>query len=198
MGKSKTAEKDTTKTDAGRRLTTGRVRLSFPHLFKPYTGPDGDQDPKYSVMLLIDKKKGKDTLKALRAAEEEAVLLGIETKFGGKRPARIESILHDADEDGSAEDWPERKGCVYMSVSAGPDFKPQIVDRDVQEILDQSEVYSGVYARVSVTAFPYTYGKKKGVSFGLNNVQILGGGESLGGGRPASADFGAVDEDDLL
>jgi hypothetical protein len=60
-----------------------------------------------------------------------------------------------------------------------------------------------VYGKVSMTAFPYTFGSKKGVSFGLNNVQILGGGDSLTGGKRAEEDFDAVaddgdDSEDLL
>jgi hypothetical protein len=183
------------------RIVTGKVRLSFPHLFEPYS-IDGDQEEKYSVMLLIPKSD-KVTIKAIKEAEKEAASIGKDTKFGGKVPSNLATIIHDGDEDGSAEDYPERAGMIYMTVAANKKFRPGVVDRRVQPILDQSEVYSGVYGKVSMTAFPYTFGSKKGVSFGLNNVQILGGGDSLTGGKRAEEDFDAVaddgdDSEDLL
>jgi hypothetical protein len=179
------------------RVVTGKVRLSFPYLFEPRQPGEGqDGDPKYSVMLLIPKTDTK-TIKALRAAEAKATENGKNTKFGGKTTGLAPSIIKDADEDGSAEDYPEREGHLYMTVSANQKFKPGVVDRNVQPILDQSEVYSGVFAKVSVTAFPYKFGDmKKGVSFGLNNVQILGGGDSLAGGKRATDEFEAVEADD--
>lgn len=176
------------------RVVTGKVRLSFPHLFEPYS-IDGDQEEKYSVMLLIPKSD-KATVKAIRDAEKQAAEDGKNTKFGGKMPTNLASIIKDGDEDGTAEDYPEREGMYYMTVSSNKKFRPGVVDRRVQPILDQSEVYSGVYAKVSMTAFPYTFGAKKGISFGLNNVQILGGGESLAGGKRAEEDFDAVEDDD--
>lgn len=170
----------------GTRVVTGRVRLNFPKLFTPEQ-IQGEGDPKYSVMVLIDKKD-KDTIKNLRAAEEEATTNGKE-KFGGKAPTHP-TIIKDADEDGSAEDYPERAGHLYLTVSASAQRRPGVVDADLNDVIDQSEVYSGVYAKVSITAFPYTYGKsKRGISFGLNNVQVLGEGESLAGGKRAKDEF---------
>lgn len=178
----------------GRRVVTGKVRLSFPYLFKPRPGDEGN-DAKYSVMLLIPKSDTM-TMTALRKAEEIATEQGVTSKFGGKRTGLSPSIIKDGDEDGTAEDYPEREGMFYMTVNAQESYKPQVVDRGLNPILDQSEVYSGAYARVSVSAFPYKREVKKGVSFGLNNVQILGGGESLRGGRSADQDFEPLPEDE--
>lgn len=173
------------------RVTTGKVRLSFPRLFKPYSSDDSP--PKYSTMLMIPKSD-RETLKKLRAAEEEAAHEG--KAWGNRPPKKWDSIIHDGDEE-DLERYPEREGHWVMSVRSSADFKPQVVDRHMNEILDQSEVYSGVYARVSVSAFTFDFQGKKGVSFGLNNVQILGGGENLGGqSAPASADFDELDDDD--
>ena len=181
------------------RVVTGQVRLSFPYLFKPRQPAKGqDGDPKYSVMILIPKTDTA-TIEKIKAAEARALEIGKATKFGSnfKMSSLAPSIIKDADEDGTAEDYPERAGHLYMTVSAREQNKPEVVDRYVKEILDQSEVYSGVYAKVSIGAFAYVYGDmKKGVSFGLNNVQILGGGESLAGGKPASAEFDVVEIDE--
>lgn len=176
------------------RVVTGKVRLSFPHLFEAQQ-VNGEGEPKYSVMILIPKDDTA-TLEAIDAAQAEAAEIGKNTKFGGKVPANLASIIKDGDEDGTAEDYPERAGHIYMTVSSSQKFRPGVVDRNVNDIVDQSEVYSGVFAKVSMTAFPYTFGSKKGVSFGLNNVQVLGGGDSLGGGKRASEEFEAVGADE--
>jgi hypothetical protein len=176
------------------RVVTGKVRLSFPYLFEPRpAAKEGDQ-PKFSVMLLIPKSD-KVTMKALREAESEAKEIGKTSKWSGKIPANLTSIIKDGDEDGTAEDYPEREGHYYMTVGSDPKYRPGVVDRRVQPIMDQSEVYSGVYAKVSITAFPFNKNGNKGVSFGLNNVQVLGGGESLGGGKRAEEEFEAAEEE---
>ena len=59
-------------------------------------------------------------------------------------------------------------------------------------VINQSEVYSGMYGRVNVTFFPYAFGGKKGIGCGLGQVQKLRDGEALGGSAPTAAQaFGA-------
>ena len=67
------------------------------------------------------------------------------------------------------------------------------------KILDQSEVYSGCYGRVSITFYAYNSNGNKGVAAGLGNVQKLKDGEPLGSRANAKDEFEAVDaEDDFL
>src|SRR5690242_16691739 len=100
------------------RVITGKVRLSFPYLFRPRPAMQEGQPDKYSLMVLIPKSD-KATVKALRAAEAEAKEAGKASKWNGKIPANLKpSIIKDADEDGTAEDYPERAGHYYMTVSA--------------------------------------------------------------------------------
>ena len=59
-------------------------------------------------------------------------------------------------------------------------------------IINQSEVYSGMYGRVNVTFYPYVFGGKKGIGCGLGPVQKLRDGEALSGGHVSAAQaFGA-------
>ena len=157
------------------KVTTGKVRLSWPHLFEAYAFED--EDPKYSTMLLIPKSDTK-TYEALRAAEEVAKERGKQTKWGGKLPKEVNSVLKDGDD--YADDYPERAGNWFMVVRSKT--RPGVVDKDVQPITDQS--------------FPYKFGGTSGVSFGLGNVQKLADGESLGGATRAEEDFDALDDED--
>lgn len=180
-----------------KKVVTGEVRFSFPHLFEPFAFNEGDT-PKYSTMILIPKSD-KKTVDKIRAAEEAAIQDGTATVWKGKKPKKINSVIKDGDDD--AEEYPEREGHWFMSVRSNT--RPQVVDATVQPIIDASEVYSGMYGRVSINAFAYSHAGNNGVGFGLNNVQKTADGESLAGGSTAEDDFDAIDDfdgedDDLM
>lgn len=176
------------------KVVTGKVRLSYAHLFEPYAAEEG-QEPKYSTVILIPKSD-KKTIKAIRDAQQAALENGKDTRFGGRIPKGWKNTFRDGDEDDSVdlEKSPEYAGHMFMTVSAKT--RPGVVDRDVNPILDSSEVYSGCYARVSINAFPYSVQGNKGVSFGLNHVQKLADGDPLGGRSRAEDDFEALDDED--
>ena len=68
---------------------------------------------------------------------------------------------------------------------------PQVVDMNLNPIINQTDVYSGCYARVCVNFFPYNSNGKRGVGIGLNAVQKIEDGEPLGGRVSAAEAFGA-------
>lgn len=174
------------------KVLTGEVRLSYVHVFEPYS-QDGDDDRKYSCVILIPKSD-KATLRKINDAIEAATEAGRNTKFDGKVPHNLATTLRDGDEDADLERNPEYEGHMFMSISSKT--KPGIVDRNVDDIIDSTEVYSGCYARVSMNAFAYNYKGKKGISFGLNHIQKLRDGDFLGGRSRASDDFDALDDDE--
>lgn len=179
------------------KVVTGKVRLSYVHLFEPYS-PNPDQPEKFSCVILIPKSDTK-TIKALDDAITAAAENGKDKTFNGKIPANLKTTLHDGDEEADLDRNPEYAGHMYMSVSSKT--KPGIVDKDVQPVLDASEVYSGCYARVSIGAFAYNTQGNRGISFGLNHVQKLADGDFLGGRSKAEDDFEAIEDDaadDLL
>lgn len=177
------------------KVVTGKVRLSYAHLFEPSSSFEG-QDEKYSTVLLIPKTD-KETIKKIRDAQVEALEKGRENKFGGKIPKIWKDTLRDGDEEADLDRNPEYKGHMFLSCSSK--VRPGLVDRDLNPIMDQTELYSGVYARVSMNAFPFSVSGNKGVSFGLNNVQKISDGESLGGASAKPEDdFDELDDEDLL
>lgn len=181
-----------TKTPSATRVVTGKVRLSYVHLFEPYTS-DPEQEAKYSVTILIPKKD-KTTIGRITAAIEAAKEDGKSSRWDGKIPAGLKTTLHDGDEEADLDKNPEYAGHMYMAMSSKQ--RPGVVDEDLNPVLDSTQVYSGCFARVSINAFPYSAKGNKGVSFGLNNVQFLEDGEPLGGRTRAEDDF--ADDSDLL
>lgn len=167
------------------KVVTGKVRLSYVNIFKAKSFEAGG-DEKYSVCVLIDKND-KTTLKKIAAAIEAAKKDGIANKWGGKLPAKLKMPLRDGDEE-RADEAEEYEGMYFLNANSNQ--KPGIVDKNLNEILDSTEVYSGCYGRVSVNFYPYNFNGSKGIAVGLNNVQKLEDGEPLGAARAsAESDF---------
>ena len=191
--------------------TARYVNILQPRQRKDAKGnPQGD--PKYQMTLIFDE----DTdLKAMKRAAQEA---GIE-KFGPKFPELVKKgkmnwpFVDNADK--VDDDDNPIPGFENAGVSVGfkSKDKPGIVDADAEPIMDKSEIYDGMRARVSCRPFAYD-NESKGVGLALINVQKLGDGERLSGNPSAEDDFAAApakgkakparrsrdedDEDDLL
>ncbi|TPG74006.1 DUF2815 family protein [Brevibacillus laterosporus] len=178
-----------TTTNKDTKVITGKVRFSYAHLFKP-TAIDDNQEPKYSVCLLIPKSD-KETLRKIKAAVDAAKQAGAST-WGGKIPANLKTPLRDGDEE--RPDQPEYAGHYF--INANSKQKPGIVDKNRDEILDSTEVYSGCYGRASINFYAYNTAGNKGIACGLNNVQKLADGDFLGGRSRAEDDFDAVEDDE--
>ena len=173
------------------KVVTGIVRLSFANVWEPKS--INGSDPKYSVSLIIPKED-KKTIADINAAIDAAIKEGI-GKFGGKVPnkASIKLPLRDGDDEREDEAY---QGCYFLN--ANSKTPPQIVDRRVKPILDQSEVYSGCYAKVSVNFYAFNTNGNKGVACGLGNIQKVKDGEPLSGRSNASDDFDTELDDDFL
>ena len=170
-------------------IVVQNARLSYVNLFSPRATKDGD--PKYSTTVLVPKG---DTAsyQAIRAAVEEATQYGIGAKWNGKRPPRIDTPIHDG--DGTRENGEpfgdECKG--HWLFTASSKRQPGVVDQRVQPIMDSTQVYSGMYANVAVNFYPYDAGGHRGIAAGLNHVQKVRDGDSLGGGPSASEVFSVL------
>lgn len=172
------------------KVITGKVRLSYAHLFKPQA-IDDSQEPKYSACLLIPKSD-KETIKKIKAAIEAAKQAGA-SKWGGKIPSNLKVPLRDGDEE-RADDHPEYAGHYFINASSKQ--KPGIIDRQKNEILDSTGVYSGCYARASINFYAFNTAGNKGIACGLNNIQKWADGEYLGGRTRAEDDFDEIEDDE--
>lgn len=176
----------------GTKVTTGKVRLSYAHLFEPHA-IEGNE-PKYSVSVIIPKSD-KETLQAIKEAVAEAKEQG-KGKWNGKIPANIKTPLRDGDVEREGDE--AYAGCYFLN--ANSKNKPGVVDINVQPVLDATEVYSGCYGRLTLNFYAYNANGNKGIAAGLGNVQKLEDGEPLGGFTRAEDDFEAIEsaEDSFL
>lgn len=72
------------------------------------------------------------------------------------------------------------------------------MDIDRQEIIDRSEVYSGVYGRASISFYAYSTNGARGIACSLNNLQKVRDGQPLGSRSSAADDFDTEDDDSFL
>lgn len=169
-------------------VTTGEVRLSYVHLFKPYAAVPGGEE-KFSCTILVPKTDTA-TMARINAAVEAAKQKGISEKWNGQCPPIVPTPIYDGDgvrpSDGMAF-GPECKGHWVFTASAKVDYPPEVVDANGNPIINQSEVYSGMYAYVNVSFYPYSFSGKKGIGCGLGPVMKRRDGESLGGSAPTAA-----------
>lgn len=169
------------------KVLTGEVRLSYVNLTTP-RAPQQGGEPKYSVTLLIPKTDAA-TIANINASIKAAYEDGVNKKWGGAHPTP-KQIVHDGDglRPSGLPFGDECKG--HWVLTASTKSKPQVVGIDNLDCeLAPSDIYSGMYARVTVNFFTYDTAGSKGVGCGLGNVLKTRDGEALAGGASAASDF---------
>lgn len=174
------------------QMTTGEVRLSYVHLDAPYANPNTNADPKYQVTVLMPKSDVQAKAR-LDAAYQAAVQKGVAEKWNGTMPPIVACSIHDGDgvRPSTGEAFgPECAGhWVFTASSKNP---VSMVDAGMNPIVQKGEIYSGCYARVCVSLFPYNTAGKRGIGIGLEAVQKLRDGDPLGGGVSVADAFGGA------
>lgn len=161
--------------------------LSYPHLFEPVSFQGGE--PRYSLVIVFDAN-ARETAEYMALAE--AVKAVAREKWGDKVPGNIR--------------WPFRKNSEKQAepfismengffISPWTKQKPGLVDQNTNEIIMPDDVFAGQKVRATVRPFAYSASGNNGVSFGLQNVQVVVDpkAQRLDGRRAATADFDSVD-----
>ena len=173
------------------KVLTGEVRLSYCNLTTPRAAKQGGE-PKYSVTILIPKTDvatKADIDAAIQAAAQEAL-----TKvWNGARPPMLAVPIWDGDgvRKSGVPFGDECKGHWVMTASTKN--KPQVVGIDnINCELAPSDIYSGMYGRVTIRFFGYSNSGNKGIGCGLGNVLKTRDGEPLSGQASAASDFAGI------
>ena len=147
--------------------------LFFPNLFDPRPPAQG-QDPRFSCILLFDDEATKSTAyQNLRAAVQAAAA----DKFGAAKAADaafMRSLRLPFRQASEKEYDGFDQGTVWISAwTKGDGTPPGVVDLKGQAIKVPGDVFSGQLARATVRAWGYDTSGNKGISFGLEHVQIV-------------------------
>lgn len=174
------------------KVIGGPARLSYTHVFAKYA-PDSSQEGKYMTNILIPKTE-KKTIAAIEQAIEAAKALATKSKWGGKLPKKLDTPLRDGDE----KEDEVYHGHYYLNAKAST--RPEVVDKNRERIIDEEEIYSGVWCYFSISFYGYSVSGNNGIACGLNNLMKFKDDEHLGGRASASSDFSDfedVDDDDI-
>lgn len=167
------------------KFTTGLVRLSYPHIFRPGETLNGDM--KYSASLIVPKSS--DTAKRLKQTVQELMNKPETKQLMGKTKPKYE-LLRDGDE----KEDPAYEGAYYINAKSNEDHPPKIMDRDRSEIVDPSEVYAGCYCQAVIGIYAYNKNGNSGVGASLMALRKIKDGEPLTGSVVSDSDF----DDNLL
>ena len=176
-------------------ITGVDTRWSYANVWDPKSINGGT--PKYSVSLIIPKSD-KVTIQKIKAAIQAAYEEGEGKLKGNGKSVPSLSVLKTPLRDGDLERPDDEAYRNAYFVNANSATAPGIVDADRQQIIDRSEVYSGVYGRASINFYAFNSNGNKGIACGLNNLQKIRDGEPLGGKASAESDFATDDDDDFL
>lgn len=176
-------------------ITGVDTRWSYANVWDPKSINEGT--PKYSVSLIIPKSD-KVTIQKIKAAIQAAYEEGESKLKGNGKSVPSLSVIKTPLRDGDLERPDDEAYKNAYFVNANSATAPGIVDADRQQIIDRSEVYSGVYGRASINFYAFNSNGNKGIACGLNNLQKIRDGEPLGGKASAESDFATDDDDDFL
>ena len=168
------------------KVITGVCRLSYANIWQAKSINGGA--PKYSASVLIPKGDTKTVAKvkvAIQAAYEEGEG---KLKGNGKTAPSLAS-LKTPFRDGDTERPDDEAYAGHWFINANSNTAPGVVDANREPIYDTSEIYSGVYARVSLSFYAFNSNGNRGIACALQNIQKVRDGEALGGKSKAEDDF---------
>jgi len=162
----------------GQKIVTPAGRLSYPKIWKPESGPTGNEKPKFSTSLLVPKVPG--ILDDLTAKCKEVAVKFFGTKFKG---TLTQFGQHCPIKDGDMkDDGDPANGHWILTASCGEKNQPFVMDANNLAIRDEDSIYGGCLAILYVQAMAYDVSGFKGVKLFLQAVQKIGDGERFGGG----------------
>ena len=175
------------------KIITGVCRLSYANIWQAKSINGGA--PKYSTSVLIPKSDTK-TVAKVKAAIQAAYDEGESKLKGNSKSVPTLASLKTPLRDGDIERPDDAAYVGHWFLNANSNTAPGVVDANREPIYDTSEIYSGVYARVSLSFYVFNSNGSRGIACGLQNIQKVRDGESLGGKAKAEDDFDDFKADD--
>ena len=173
------------------KIVTPKATLNYPALFAPKLNDKGEEV--YSCCLVFNS----DT--DLGPLTEAAHAVGREKFNDWDKGFKAKKYHWPFRADGESKGYPP--GSIFINVRST--FKPGVVDRfkdaetgkPVKIHGDQAQlVYAGCQVRAQLSPFAFDSNGKKGVSFGLVNLQKLGEGPRLDGRVAPEDAFEALED----
>ena len=168
------------------KVITGVCRLSYANIWQAKSINGGA--PKYSASVLIPKSDTK-TVAKVKAAIQAAYEEGEGKLKGNGKTAPSLASLKTPFRDGDTERPDDEAYAGHWFINANSNTAPGVVDANREPIYETSDIYSGVYARVSLSFYAFNSNGNRGIACALQNIQKVRDGEALGGKSKAEDDF---------
>jgi len=176
--------------DKANQVKTTEFRMSFPSLIKPRQrkNDNGAVSERYELTMLFPPGTNLTPLKAaLRAAM--VAKYGDDTKKWPRLKHGPAEVIRDFEAYNNNSDKPiagDWKGWTIVRANATK-YAPQVFAAQKDSsgrfpvVTDEREVYGGRWAKALLNAFTYARQDGKGVTFGLEMVQLLKRDKKFGG-----------------
>lgn len=167
-------------------ILTPVFRVSFPDIVER-----SDMSNKYRLQMLFDK--GTDISELVASAKAARI-----KKWPKGQPKGFMNPFKKVDDMDADERYDGYEDGMII-LAAASSYRPGVVDKQRNPIdLEEMDtfLYGGMYARAAIAAFAYDTKGNKGVSFGLNAIQIVKDGEPLGSRVSAEEAFADVEDED--
>lgn len=168
-------------------VVTGKSRFCYLNAWEP-RAKEGSDKKVYSVTLVFPKSDT-ETFKNITNAIETAYNAGAEVlKGNAKKVPSLDSVKYPL-RDGDEERPDDEVFAGSWFINATSMYAPGVVDKDLEQIVDRDQLYSGCYGRAQISFYAYNRQGNKGIACGLRHLQKLEDGEKLGGATSAIEAF---------
>lgn len=180
----------------GKGCITGQIKLSYPRLWE--LDPTAEINPdKYTTnIILTEEEKNWIIQTVVQNTYNDAV--ATYQKWGGKKPNNFQMPnFKELEQDEAKLFYPNATG-KYYSIIVKTSERPKLIDLQTKPLQNADDIYSGVIVRMSITAFPWVYAGKAGISFSCGVVQKLADAPRIGGSQASDITmFESLDGVDL-
>jgi hypothetical protein len=167
----------------------------------------------FSSGVLWHKDAPKQVMQVVEKAIEDAIKIGIETKWNGHKPSDLKQPLRDGD-DKYHEDKDKNanyKGMRHLTARKYESQGKPVLVANGQRVVESGVIESGDWCAFDLTFYPFA-NKSKGVAVVLNGCTLIEEGERFGGGPSEdsviselgdlyddilTSEFGGEEEDDI-
>lgn len=172
---------------AENQLVLGPVRLSFVNVFEKVESPSGVMQFGLTAMV---PKADKALVKRMNDAIKAGIAAGIRSNKITKNDIKnLKLPIHDGDDKESRGNRGSEFDKMWYFSSTNARNQPGVVDRDKQPIVDDDEVYSGIWAYLHVTFHAFNRRGTRGIRCNLNHLMKFKDDDRLDGRKSVDEAF---------
>lgn len=171
-----------------KKVVTGKVRISYPALFKPNVIQGQDESKaKYGAVLMIPKEDTETVAFARQALKDAAA-----AQWGANVPKFLKNSLSDGDTENQK---PEYKGHYILKANSKSKPMALVAEGGIMKEAKEGDIYGGCYVLASINAFVRSVQPNMGVYFALDKVIKIEDGAPFGKAQTkAEDDFESIIE----